>query len=188
MLTKLRVKNYKSLEDVIIPLRPLTVFVGPNNAGKSNVLDCLLFLRELLELGPPAVHSRGGFQYLVWGGDLKRQIEIELDAHILDVSGVEHHIIYQVEIAGGPRHYVISREICSLHLGKLLEFPIEQGQVGVWDQTRRQIASWSSSKTGIQLHLSDCEDPVRYPILSALAKAIHNWAFYNFVPSRMEQR
>lgn len=55
MLTKLRVKNYKSLEDVAIPLRPLTVFVGPNNAGKSNILDCLLFLRELLELGPPSV-------------------------------------------------------------------------------------------------------------------------------------
>ena len=187
MLTRLRVKNYKSLEDVTIPLKPLMVFVGPNNAGKSNILDCLLFLRELLELGAPSVHSRGGFQHLVWGGDLKRQIEIELDAHILDVSGVEHPIIYQVEIAGGPRHYAISREICSLHLGKLLEFPIEQGQVGVWDQTRRQMASWSSSKTGIQLHLSDCEDPVRYPILSALVQAIHNWVFYNFVPSRMAQ-
>jgi len=186
MLTKLRVKDYKSLEDVTIPLRPLTVFVGPNNAGKSNILDCLLFLRELLELGAPSVHSRGGFPYLVWGGDLKRQIEIEFDGHVA-VSGVEHPIIYQVEIAGGPRHYAISRELCSEHLGKLLEFPIEQEQVGVWDQTRRQTVGWSSSKTSRQLHLSDCEDPVRYPILSALAKAMHNWAFYNFVPSRMEQ-
>jgi predicted ATPase len=192
MLTKLRVRNYKSLEDVTIPLRPLTVFVGPNNAGKSNILDCLLFLRELLELGAPSVHSRGGFQYLVWGGDLKRQIEMELDAHILDTSSRERSITYQIEIAGGPAgHYTISGETCLMHVDdeeqKLLEFPIEQGQVGVWDQTRRQIASWSSWKTGRQLHLGDCEDPVRYPILSALAKAIHNWAFYNFVPSRMEQ-
>lgn len=80
MLKELRVKNYKSLEDVAIPLRPLTVFVGPNNAGKSNILDCLLFLRELLELGAPSVTSRGGFRYIVWGGDLKRQIEIKLEA------------------------------------------------------------------------------------------------------------
>ncbi|MBM4465079.1 MAG: hypothetical protein FJ014_05905 [Chloroflexi bacterium] len=59
MLTKLRVKNYKSLEDVTILLKPLTVFVGPNNAGKSNILDCLLFLQELLELGAPTVSSPG---------------------------------------------------------------------------------------------------------------------------------
>ena len=191
MLTKLRAKNYKSLEDVTTPLRPLTVFVDPNNAGKSDILDCLLFLQELLELGAPSVHSRGGFQYLVWGGDLKRQIEIELDAQIRDGSGSEHLITYQVEIAGGPRHYAISREICSTRIDgekrRLLEFPIEQDRVGVWDQTGRQIANWSSSKTGRQLHLSDCKDPTRYPILSALAEAMHDWAFHNFVPSRMEQ-
>lgn len=191
MLTKLRVKNYKSLEDVTIPVRPLTVFVGPNNAGKSNILECFLFLRELLELGAPSVSSRGGFRYLVWGGDLKRQIEIELEAEILDSLGKEHEVTYRVEIAGGPKHYAISRELCSAHLDgeerKLLEFPIEQGRVGAWDDSGKQITSWSSWKTGKQLHLSDCADPVRYPVLSTLAKAMHNWAFYSLVPSRMEQ-
>ena len=191
MLTKLRVKNYKSLEDVTVPLRPLTVFVGPNNAGKSNILDCLLFLRELLELGPSSVHSRGGFQYLVWGGDLKRQIEIELEAEILDSSGREHEVTYRVEIAGGPKHYAISRETCSAHLDgeerKLLEFPIEQGRVEVWDENRQQITSWSSSEVGRRLCLSHCQDPTSYPTLSTLAKTMHNWTFYNLVPSRMEQ-
>lgn len=191
MLTKLRVKNYKSLEDVTIPLRPLAVFVGPNNAGKSNILDCLLFLRELLELGPSSVHSRGGFQYLVWGGDLKRQIEIELEAEILDSSGREHEVTYRVEMAGGPKHYAISRETCSAHLDdeeqNLLKFPVEQGRVEVWDESRQNITSWSSSEVGRRLCLSHCQDPTSYPTLSALAKAMHNWAFYNFVPSRMEQ-
>jgi len=191
MLTKLRVKNYKSLEDVTVPLRPLTVFVGPNNAGKSNILDCLLFLRELLELGAPSVHSRGGFQYLVWGGDLKRQIEIELEAKIPDSLGKEHEVTYRVEIAGGPELYSISRELCSAHLDgeerKLLEFPIEQGRVEVWDENRKKTTSWSSSEVGRRLCLSHCQDPASYPTLSALAEAMHNWAFYNFVPSRMEQ-
>jgi predicted ATPase len=191
MLTKLRVKNYKSLEDVTIPLRPLTVFVGPNNAGKSNILDCLLFLQELLELGPPSVSSRGGFRYLVWGGDLKRQIEIELEAGILDSLGKEHKVTYRVEIAGGPEFYSISRELCSAHLDgeerKLLEFPIEKGQVEVWDENRKKTTSWSSSEVGRRLCLSHRQDSTSYPTLNALAKAIHNWAFYNFVPSRMEQ-
>jgi len=192
MLTKLRVKNYKSLEDVTIPLRPLTVFVGPNNAGKSNILDCLLFLLELLELGAPSVHSRGGFQYLVWGGDLKRQIEIELEAEILDSLGKEHEVTYRVEIAGGPAIYSISRELCSARLDgeeqKLLEFPIvEQGRAEVWDETRKEVTSWSSSEVGRRLCLSHCQDPSSYPTLSAFAEAMHNWAFYNFIPSRMDQ-
>jgi predicted ATPase len=190
MLTKLRVRNYKSLEDVTIPLRPLTVFVGPNNAGKSNILDCLLFLQELLELGAPSVSSRGGFRYLVWGGDLKRQIEIELEAEILDSLGKEHEVTYRVEIAGGPEFYSISRELCTAHFDgedrKLLEFPIEQGQVEVWDEDRKKIRSWSSSEVGRRLCLHR-QDPASYPTLNALAEAMHNWAFYNFVPSRMAQ-
>jgi len=191
MLTKLRIKNYKSLEDVTIPLRPLTVFVGPNNAGKSNILDCLLFLRELLELGAPSVSSRGGFRYIVWGGDLKRQIEIELDAQLPDPSGEEHKVTYGVEIVGGPRHYAISRELCSEHFDdqkrRLLEFPVEGERVGVWDASAGRVVYWGSLETGRRLCLSDCKDSARYPVLSTLAKAIRNWAFYNFVPSRMEQ-
>jgi predicted ATPase len=176
MLKELRVRNYKSLEDVAIPLRPLTVFVGPNNAGKSNILDCLLFLRELLELGAPSVHSRGGFRYLVWGGDLKRQIKFELDAYILDVSSREHSINYRIEIAGGPGHYVISKETCSVRINseerKLLEFPVEQGRIGVWDESAERIVYWGSSEAGRQLCLSNCKDSARYPILSALAKEL----------------
>ncbi len=187
MLKRLKVKNYKSLEDIEIPLKPLTVFVGPNNAGKSNILDCLLFLRELLEQGPPAVHSRGGFRYLVWGGDLKRQIEIELDAQIPDASGSERLITYRIEIAGGPRHYAISKEACSMRIDgeerKLLE--LIQGRGKAWDEDEKLIVDISGGPD--RLYLRSCQDPARYPILSALFGAIHNWAFYNFVPSRMEQ-
>ncbi|MGA9347881.1 MAG: AAA family ATPase [Anaerolineae bacterium] len=189
MLTKLRVKNYKSLEDVTVPLRPLTVFVGPNNAGKSNILDCLLFLRELLELGAPSVHSRGGFQYLVWGGDLKRQIEIELDAQILGVSGSECPITYRVEIAGGLTHYALVGETFLLRTDgeerKLLEFPAESGLALMWDESGKPIGGLG---VGTQrLYLSHCRDSTRYPTLSAFAETVQNWAFHDFVPARMAQ-
>nr|GFB77492.1 hypothetical protein [Tanacetum cinerariifolium] len=46
-LTRLRVKNFRSIADIDIPLSPLTVLVGPNGSGKSNVVDALRFVRDV---------------------------------------------------------------------------------------------------------------------------------------------
>jgi len=40
-ITSIRVKNFRSLVDLEIPLSRTTVFIGENNSGKSSVLDCL---------------------------------------------------------------------------------------------------------------------------------------------------
>ncbi len=39
MLKRIKIKGYKSLVDVDVSLRPLSVLFGPNAAGKSNFLD-----------------------------------------------------------------------------------------------------------------------------------------------------
>jgi AAA15 family ATPase/GTPase len=38
MLKRIAVKGYKSLHDLDVELKPLTVLMGPNAAGKSNFL------------------------------------------------------------------------------------------------------------------------------------------------------
>jgi len=45
-LTELRVKNYRSLADVSLGIRPVNVVFGPNGAGKSTLLDTLYFFRD----------------------------------------------------------------------------------------------------------------------------------------------
>lgn len=47
MLSRLRVQGFKSLLDVEIELAPLVVLMGPNAAGKSNLLESLLLLSRL---------------------------------------------------------------------------------------------------------------------------------------------
>ena len=47
MLTRLRVKGYKSLSDVEVALKPLTLLFGPNAAGKSNFLDAVQLISRL---------------------------------------------------------------------------------------------------------------------------------------------
>jgi len=47
MLKRIKIKGYKSLVDVDVSLRPLSVLFGPNAAGKSNFLDALQLLSRI---------------------------------------------------------------------------------------------------------------------------------------------
>jgi len=48
MLKSVRLKNFKLHEDTLIEAAPITVFIGPNNSGKSSVFQALLALRQAL--------------------------------------------------------------------------------------------------------------------------------------------
>ncbi len=64
-LTRLQAKNFRSLADVTVSLAPLTIFVGPNASGKSNVLDALRFIRDaMITRLHQAVNQRGGMSAL----------------------------------------------------------------------------------------------------------------------------
>ena len=45
-ITKVWAKNFRSIEYAELELGPLTVLVGPNASGKSNLLDVLGFLAD----------------------------------------------------------------------------------------------------------------------------------------------
>lgn len=81
MLTRLRFKNWRSLKDVEInDLTPITVFIGANSSGKTNIIDGLKFLQESTEDGLlRAVQNRGGTEKIhTIGVDIKLPIEIEI--------------------------------------------------------------------------------------------------------------
>jgi predicted ATPase len=46
MITRLRVRGFKSLLDFDVTLGPLTVLVGTNGSGKTSVLEAIKFLRD----------------------------------------------------------------------------------------------------------------------------------------------
>src|SRR5689334_3082226 len=50
MLTRLRVKGFKNLLDCTVSFGSLTCVAGANGAGKSNLFDAIMFLRDLAEL------------------------------------------------------------------------------------------------------------------------------------------
>lgn len=60
-LRRVRLRHFKSIAQCDVALRPLTVLVGRNGAGKSNFLDALHFVADSLDTSlDHAVKSRGG--------------------------------------------------------------------------------------------------------------------------------
>jgi AAA15 family ATPase/GTPase len=47
-LVSAKIQNFKSLGDVKLSFRDLTIIVGSNSSGKSNSLEALNFLKNLL--------------------------------------------------------------------------------------------------------------------------------------------
>lgn len=49
MLTKIHIKNFKSYQDQVLNLSPLTLMIGANASGKSNALEAFRFLAWLAQ-------------------------------------------------------------------------------------------------------------------------------------------
>ncbi len=107
VLTKIRLKNFKLHENTFIKASRITVFIGPNNSGKSSVFQALLALRHAASQRPNTflLHpsqrqdTNADQPYLCWspphlGGPLdlgefenvvrhnSRELEIGLDAEL----------------------------------------------------------------------------------------------------------
>ncbi|HEX4721307.1 MAG TPA: AAA family ATPase [Pseudonocardiaceae bacterium] len=69
MLTTLAVENYRSLRNVVLPLRPLTVVTGANGTGKSSLYRALRLLADNSRNGAVAALAyEGGLPSTLWAG------------------------------------------------------------------------------------------------------------------------
>src|SRR5688572_24180085 len=140
MITRLLVKNYKSLKSMDLRLRPLSVFVGPNNSGKSNILDAILLLSGLVNEGAGAVHSRGGYADIVWNAELRRSIAFSYEGKLRATKGKK--FTYSLELAGGPQHFSLTKELLTVRTNAtektLLEFQASSGNTEVFDEAGSQ--------------------------------------------------
>jgi predicted ATPase len=100
-ITRVRIKNFKSIESCDIELGPLTVLVGLNAAGKSNFLDAMRFVVDALKGGlQAAVTQRSGADRLWRKGAESQPLSITLDLNLQGASGgpTQEPAVYGIEL------------------------------------------------------------------------------------------
>ncbi|MDD0975905.1 AAA family ATPase [Pseudomonas fontis] len=69
MLTTLAVANYRSINQLVLPLQRLNLITGPNGSGKSNLYKALRLLAETARGGVVnALAGEGGLESTFWAG------------------------------------------------------------------------------------------------------------------------
>ena len=70
-LCSLTAENYKSLRQFRLEPKELTIFLGANGVGKSNIFDAFRFIKDRVELRrgfEDAIKARQGMEFCVWQG------------------------------------------------------------------------------------------------------------------------
>ena len=119
-IISISLENFKGIsKPVTVPLRPITLLFGKNSAGKSTILQAMLYTLEVIrtgnadidkvQLGGDAI-SLGGFRNLVHKHDLSRTTRLRFDLQ-LDDDGLEPFPQFRFEVSEGGTDKVFEPSI-----------------------------------------------------------------------------
>ena len=146
MIRRVRVLNYKSLREVEIELNPLTVFIGPNASGKSNLFDALGLLSRMVtskslkvafdqHRGAPLeafFYDERGIEGLMAQGKAEFTVEVDVQLSPQVVRAVEQRIRQMREgLSASPRQRVRERY---LRYTLTIEMMTDSGHLRVLDE------------------------------------------------------
>lgn len=108
MISRVSIKNFKSLKDEFLDTGPLTTLIGPTGSGKSNILDAFRFVKDAfcetdaetdrVAQVETALNKRGGFERVVSRGDADARIEFEIEFDV-DLGYMRQTVEFSAEIA-----------------------------------------------------------------------------------------
>ncbi len=171
-LEKVRIKNFLSLRDVELPLKPLTVLVGPNASGKSNVLSALrLFKQMIIVEEPPTVKV---IQNCLWAGQ-PNHVTFQLHAKIEN-----NPVLYDLKLRSETERHFFSEK---LFVNNVKIISVQEGQGEVNDESSKNQTMYTCMPDRVILGYA-----IKYgnnSATSAFAEYIKKWNFYNFQPEVM---
>lgn len=187
MITRLQVRNFKSLRDIDLPLGPLNVLVGRNMAGKSNILDVFSFLYQVFFPEPNtqgvwyALAQRGGSGEVVWKGGDTKLISFALEG--VDEYDPETKYKYVLQLIAGVGNFVTVQDesLKLLRAGKESELlRREGGTPTLANADGKNMGGLSQSGISALQYAPPDWDGYKF------YEWVRQWRFYHLVPPLMK--
>jgi predicted ATPase len=170
-LTTAKIQNFKSLVDVELNFRNLTIIVGSNSSGKSNCLESLNFIKTLLISDALPIEV---MQRLVRFGNHNIYSTIV-------VKDDEQQAEYSVSVTSNKKNVQINNE--NLRINSTEVIKIINGEGEVRDEDGQNSQKYKSEPDIIEsLALRSSGNFGNKPFTKKLASHIRNWKFYNIDP------
>jgi predicted ATPase len=214
MLTTLAIANYRSLRNLIVPLKRLNLITGPNGSGKSSVYRALRLLAETAQGGViPSLAREGGLQSTLWAGPEMLGRAVKRGEHKIEGTVRKERTNLRLGFAGDEFGYAIDLGLPppsgsafaldpeikteTIWAGPILRPAAvlvdrhgsvvrSRGGDGEWEVLAYQLSSFDSMMTQFA-------DPRNAPEMLALREQIRSWRFYDHfrtdvdAPARLPQ-
>jgi len=203
MLCTLAVSSYRSLREIVIPLKRLNLVTGPNGSGKSNLYRALRLLAETAQGRViPSLAREGGLQSTLWAGPESFSRSVLRGEHPVQGTGRKRPISLRLGFAGDEFGYSIelglppqTRESRSafLHDPEIKRECLWSGEVlrpatllvdrrGSVVKVRNDDGPWTIVTSGLSTFdsmMTHCADPRNAPEMLMLREHIRGWRFYD---------
>src|SRR5690349_2593654 len=214
MLVTLAISNYRSLRNLIVPLRRLNLVTGPNGSGKSSVYRALRLLAETAQGGViPSLAREGGLQSTLWAGPEKIGRSVKRGEHKVQGTLRRERVNLRLGFASDEFGYAIDLGLPtptrsafaldpeikteSIWAGPILRpasLLVERRNWvvrnrtadGEWDVLSHDLSTFDSM-------MSQFADPRNAPEMFSLREQIRSWRFYDHfrtdadAPARLPQ-
>lgn len=188
MIESLHIRGYRSLEDVRLPLSPLTVVTGPNGTGKSNLYRTLQLLARAArgELARALVEE-GGMPSVLWSGPRRRR------------SGDPHRVQISIKVRSDVFGYAFACGLPTPTETKFLLDPDVKTETAWLGRTERRSTTFLERDHGgatlrandgerisyplsletAETALAQIRDSRRYPDVELIREEFLGWRFYH---------
>ncbi|MEH3116087.1 MAG: AAA family ATPase [Methylorubrum populi] len=196
MVREIEAAGYRSLKSIRFPVGPLSVFVGGNGTGKTNLYRALALL-QTASTGTltRALAAEGGMESVLWAGPRRRgePARVRLSAELFD-EATGHAYTYAVEVGlvsqAGDRIFgaafalepQVKSERLTVQAGARPVTVLDRdGPAGfVRDEAGRKRA-FGLDLLPTETALAALQDAVRFPELQSVRQALDAWRFHHGV-------